>query len=92
VPEEEDETPADRTPVDLTATFNQIARQMQIDAAPSRHTEIQHHLLRLGVDMGLDVWVARNDRSRVWNGQVLGQMHGCWTRYRPSSTKRRTGR
>src|SRR5207249_12259514 len=30
----------------------------------SRHTEIQHHLLQLGVDMGLDVWVARNDRSR----------------------------
>jgi hypothetical protein len=42
--------------------------------APSRHTEIQYHLLRLGVDMGLDVWVARNDRSRVWDGQVLGQM------------------
>ena len=24
--------------------------------------------------MGLDVWVARNDRSRKWNGQELGQL------------------
>src|SRR5262249_5037172 len=42
--------------------------------APSRHTEIQYHLLRLGVDMGLDIWVAKNDRSRTWDGHVLGQM------------------
>ena len=42
--------------------------------APTRHTEIQYHLLRLGVDMGLDIWVAKNDRSKIWNGQVLGRM------------------
>jgi hypothetical protein len=42
--------------------------------APTRHTEIQYHLLQLGVDMGLDIWVAKNDRSKVWNGQVLGRM------------------
>jgi hypothetical protein len=24
--------------------------------------------------MGLDIWVAKNDRSKVWNGQVLGRM------------------
>jgi len=42
--------------------------------ASTRHTEIQHHLLQLGFDMGLDIWVARNDRSRVWDGRVLGQM------------------
>ena len=44
------------------------------EAATTRHTEIQYHLLKLGADMGLDVWVARNDRSRVWNGQTLGQL------------------
>jgi hypothetical protein len=43
-------------------------------APTSRHTEIQYHLLRLGIDMGLDVWVARNDRSKMWDGHVLGQM------------------
>jgi hypothetical protein len=35
---------------------------------PTTHTEIQWSLLKLGNDMGLDVWVARNDRSRDWNG------------------------
>jgi hypothetical protein len=40
----------------------------------TRHTEIQYHLLKLGAEMGLDVWVARNDRSRTWNGETLGEM------------------
>ncbi len=32
------------------------------------HTEIQWLLLKLGSDMGLDVWVARNDRGKEANG------------------------
>ena len=40
----------------------------------SEHTRIQHELLMLGADMGVDVWVARNDRSRVCQGGPLGQM------------------
>ncbi len=32
------------------------------------HNEMQYLLLKLGNDLGLDVWVARNDRSRSWNG------------------------
>ncbi len=43
-------------------------------ASTTRHTEIQHMLLSLGADMGYDVWVARNDRSKQWKGQTLGQM------------------
>lgn len=35
---------------------------------PRLHTEIQWLLLKLGNDMGLDVWVANNDRSRGVNG------------------------
>ncbi len=42
-------------------------------AAPS-HTEIQYHLLNLGAELGLDVWVARNDVSRQCNNTVLGSM------------------
>lgn len=50
-----------------------------VDSKPSvepvtRHTEIQHHLLRLGAELGLDVWVARNDRGRSYNGEILGAM------------------
>ncbi len=43
-------------------------------SATTRHTEIQHSLLALGADMGFDVWVARNDRSKMWNGDTLGEM------------------
>jgi hypothetical protein len=35
---------------------------------PRLHTEIQWLLLKLGNDMGLDVWVANNDRSQGLNG------------------------
>lgn len=36
---------------------------------PSRiHDEIQYLLLKLGSDMNLDVWVAKNDRNREFNG------------------------
>jgi predicted RNA-binding protein len=34
----------------------------------SLHDEIQWLLLKLGNDMGLDVWVARNDRNKVVRG------------------------
>lgn len=34
----------------------------------STHDEIQWLLLKLGSDLGLDVWVARNDRNRTFNG------------------------
>jgi hypothetical protein len=44
------------------------------EPATTRHTEIQHELLSLGAELGLDVWVARNDRSRKWNGTALGSL------------------
>jgi hypothetical protein len=44
------------------------------DTATTRHTEIQYELLTLGTELGLDVWVARNDRSRKWNGTTLGSL------------------
>jgi len=34
----------------------------------TQHEEIQWLLLKLGSDLGLDVWVARNDRNREFNG------------------------
>jgi hypothetical protein len=38
------------------------------DEETSAHSEIQWKLLKLGNDLGLDVWVARNDRNRSANG------------------------
>ena len=40
----------------------------------TQHTEIQYYLLHLGIDMGLDVWVAKNDRTKIWNDQILGTL------------------
>jgi|GEM_PF-1864394 len=45
-----------------------------VEKIPTEHTEIQSLLLKLGAEMGFDVWVARNDRSRVFNGTKLGEM------------------
>lgn len=41
---------------------------------PTLHTEIQWALLKLGNDMGLDVWAARNDRSRQIDGHALSDL------------------
>lgn len=63
VPEPEEpreKTPSEEVPTDVSGT--------------TRHTEIQYHLMKLGAEMGLDVWVARNDRGKLWNGQTLGSM------------------
>lgn len=46
-------------------------------AAPipsTRHTEIQYYLLSLGAELGLELWVARNDRSKYWQTHTLGDM------------------
>jgi hypothetical protein len=43
-------------------------------APATRHTEIQYHLLALGAEMGFDVWVARNDRTRKWKGITLAEL------------------
>ncbi len=44
------------------------------ESATTRHSEIQYQLLTLGAELGLDVWVARNDRGRKWNGTALGSL------------------
>jgi hypothetical protein len=48
--------------------------QEHTESATTRHSEIQHQLLTLGAELGLDVWVARNDRGRKWNGAALGSL------------------
>jgi hypothetical protein len=61
VPDSEEQEPTDEA--ELRQEEEAVAGK-----EPTAHTEIQWHLLKLGNDMGLDVWVARNDRSRDWNG------------------------
>jgi hypothetical protein len=61
VPEQDDDEPA-------------VAESKPLAEPATRHTEIQYHLLRLGAELGLDVWVARNDRGKSYNGELLGAM------------------
>jgi hypothetical protein len=49
-------------------------QQESTEFATTRHSEIQYLLLKVGAELGLDVWVARNDRSRKWNGILLGSL------------------
>lgn len=55
-----------------TVEHQEMPKLVEIAAGETRHTEIQWELLQLGSAMGLDVWVASNDRGRSWNGQLLG--------------------
>jgi len=41
---------------------------------PAAHAEIQWLLLKLGADMGFDVWVARNDRGRSYDGNRFSDL------------------
>ena len=60
---ESDETPA-----------TSVAVEEQEPVTYSAPTEMQYYLANLGAEMGLEVWIAANDRSKIWNGTVLGSM------------------
>ena len=38
------------------------------------HEEIQYLLLKVGSELGLDVWVAKNDRSKQFNGEAFNNI------------------
>jgi hypothetical protein len=42
----------------------------------TEHTKIQALLLRLGKEMAFDTWVARNDKSKEFDGKLLGGFPG----------------
>jgi predicted RNA-binding protein len=41
---------------------------------PTAHTEVQALLLRLGSEMGFDIWVAKNDRTRSYDGHKFADL------------------
>lgn len=47
----------------------------EVDKEEISHTEIQALLLKCGSDLGLDVWVARNDQNREFSGQRFSDIH-----------------
>jgi len=59
-------------PVTVPETVTEeVPEQMHIAALPVEkvsHEEMQWLLLKLGSDLGLSVWVAKNDRNKEYNG------------------------
>lgn len=53
-----------------------ICSEEEVSTTGRKHTEIQYQLMHLGEQMKLGLWVARNDRSRSYDGHVLGEMPG----------------
>jgi hypothetical protein len=76
VPETEDT----ELPLDEIAEQPKITESTPVEEAQetstevTAHTEVQWSLLKLGSDMGLDVWVARNDRGREIHGHRLSDI------------------
>ena len=44
------------------------SERIDVEVVDSTHEEIQYQLLKLGSDLGLDVWVAKNDRNKQYEG------------------------
>jgi hypothetical protein len=59
-------------------------------ASERNHDRIQYRLLSLGRGLGLDLWVARNDRSRTFDGERFGDMAVEELPIRFDDTTRRT--
>jgi hypothetical protein len=66
VPDDVEEEPGSEAAVETIVTEDQA----------SEHTRAQHLLLTLGRELGFDLWVARNDRSRQVDGEPLGALPG----------------
>jgi predicted RNA-binding protein len=48
---------------------DELSKEEPEGKKPREHTEIQWHLLKLGADMGFDLWAARNDRNKSWDSK-----------------------
>jgi hypothetical protein len=46
----------------------------QLGDEATDHTEVQWMLLKIGNEMGLDVWVGRNDKGRSYNGNTFASL------------------
>lgn len=52
----------------------ELISKAEAKTATTRHTEIQYLLATLGAEMGFEIWIARNDRSRTWDSKTLGDL------------------
>jgi hypothetical protein len=69
IPENEELTEAGANPA-ISVFTAEVAEAKE----PSAHTEIQWSLLKLGNDMGMDIWVAKNDRNKSHQGKAFNSL------------------
>jgi hypothetical protein len=67
------ESPAEE-PVELDIGDDQTEEKPTQKHATRDHARIQHRLLKLGRDLGYQLWVASNDRSVTYDGERFGDM------------------
>jgi predicted RNA-binding protein len=60
--------------VTIPGKTDEIEEQDTSTKKPTDHTEIQWLLLKLGSDMGFDVWVARNDRGKEFKKKKFSEL------------------
>lgn len=53
---------------------NEDESELNEHKKPTDHTEIQWLLLKLGSDMGFDIWVARNDKGKQYKGKSFSDL------------------
>jgi len=53
---------------------SEVKRELKEHKKPTEHTEMQWLLLKLGSNMGFDVWVARNDKSKQFKGKIFSDL------------------
>jgi len=60
-----------------SVTVPETIEETEEKAIPNRiteHTEIQWLLLKLGSEMGFDIWVARNDRNKIYKNRKFSDL------------------
>jgi hypothetical protein len=65
---------AAKTPLSLLPSDAAVAVEVIAQESGITHESIQLALLRMGAGLGLDVWVARNDRGKVVDGQPFASL------------------
>ncbi len=52
----------------------ELSQEEEDKQAVSSHSHIQWLLAKIGQKLGCQVWIAMNDRNRVWKGEKLGDL------------------
>jgi hypothetical protein len=51
-----------------------VTRTGETSERATRRTGTQYHLIRVGAEIGLDVWATQHGRTELIDGQTLGTM------------------